>query len=366
MSALHAIAPDVERALSSNNHPRRAHVMRQIMALFLEHAPRLKGEQVDLFDGVLLRLVQDLEFKALLDLSERLADLGNAPPKTLGKLALDPAIEVARPILERSPSLTDADLVEVASQRDEPHLLILANRPLLPEQVTDVVVERGTNRVLYVLTSNGTAHLSGRSYSRLVERARSDPDLSDALQDRADLPDEAWLELIRIARDTAAAALKADLGRDAADIIEAVLATMKEEPGKAPAFTFAGSEAWAAEVARRGELTEDKVIGWIKGNKLEDVLAVLAHLLNLPVQAVGRAYFAPTYDPLLILVRAANFGWPIFKLLLSNKAGRAPSTASTTDAFEAFRSLSAASAQRVVRFMTACAWIERHNLASRQ
>jgi hypothetical protein len=55
-------------------------------------------------------------------------------------------------------------------------------------------------------------------------------------------------------------------------------------------------------------------------------------------------------DPVLILARSANFGWPTVKSVICARPGPKPSTQTIDAAFENFERLTAATAQRVVRF----------------
>src|SRR3954466_15925819 len=106
--------------------------------LFIEEAPGLAEQHVRVFDEVLFRLVQHLEFGVRLVLAERLADIPNAPRATVKNLALDPNIAVARPVLERSPRLGESELVEIALSKGQEHLLAISSRSSLTERVTDV------------------------------------------------------------------------------------------------------------------------------------------------------------------------------------------------------------------------------------
>jgi hypothetical protein len=55
-------------------------------------------------------------------------------------------------------------------------------------------------------------------------------------------------------------------------------------------------------------------------------------------------------DPVLILARAAGFGWPTVRAVISSRPGPKPTTQVLQAAFENFERLTPATAQRVVRF----------------
>ena len=84
----------------------------------------------------------------------------NAPKATIGLLARD-HISVAAPILAQSPRLSDQDLVAIAAEAGQQHLLAISGRKSLGAEVTDVLVKRGDRAVL-----RSTARNPGRQLLR--------------------------------------------------------------------------------------------------------------------------------------------------------------------------------------------------------
>ena len=78
--------------------------------------------------------------------------------------------------------------------------------------------------------------------------------------------------------------------------------------------------------------------------------AALATLCAVPVEIVDRLMSGERADPVLILARAAGFGWPTVRCVISSRPGPKPSTQMQQAAFENFERLTPATAQRVVRF----------------
>jgi hypothetical protein len=70
----------------------------------------------------------------------------------------------------------------------------------------------------------------------------------------------------------------------------------------------------------------------------------------VPVEVVDRLMSGERADPVLILARAAGFGWPTVKAVIGARPGAKPSTQVLEAARENFERLTAATAQRVVRF----------------
>src|ERR1700724_3050484 len=92
------------KQLAREPSPQRRHeLMRAISAAFFA-APRRSANELNLFDEIMDTVLDEVEPLARRELSERIADLDDAPYRTLRRLAPD-GIEVAEPVLMRSPAL---------------------------------------------------------------------------------------------------------------------------------------------------------------------------------------------------------------------------------------------------------------------
>jgi uncharacterized protein (DUF2336 family) len=355
MAPLASIANEIEDALGSGDPARRTAALRRVTTLFIEQAPHLGAPHVDLFDEVILRLARAIEFRARVELAERLADVANAPERVIKDLAYDPDIAVAGPVIERSPQLADDDLITIAATRGQDHLLALSRRGALDACVTDVILDRGEAPVVRSLAGNGGARFSGEGVDLLLARARSDEALRAVLLGRGDLAPDQIVRLVAIARERAREAIRPELQAPAVARLDATLATVAgalAESGEARILLDDYGPATEAvrRRAERGALTEVDIVEWLKAGQLPEAIAALAHLAALPVPIVARAYHAAHFDPLLVIVRSLRFGWSTFKLFLACKVGREPPDAVLKAAFEAYQGLSVGAAAKAVRF----------------
>jgi uncharacterized protein (DUF2336 family) len=119
--------PELEDVIQHGS-PERLHLaLRRITTLFLEGASRFNDAHVRVFDAVLGSLVEKADARSRAELSERLAAVANAPLEVVRKLASDADISVAGPVLERSPRLADANLLEIA-KTSEAHRMSISRR----------------------------------------------------------------------------------------------------------------------------------------------------------------------------------------------------------------------------------------------
>ena len=150
-----SLISELEHAVRRGSQETRVRALRSITDLFLGTKEKLSEEQIEVFDEVLSHLITRMELKtALIELSERLAPVNNAPNNVIHTLAVDDEIAIAGPVLSLSDRLTTQDLVQIAMAKGQPHLLAISRRSCLSESLTDVLVERGDTQVITALAEN--------------------------------------------------------------------------------------------------------------------------------------------------------------------------------------------------------------------
>src|SRR5712691_560972 len=186
---------ELEEAISHKDVAHRAETLRRLTDLFVLGSAKYSGDQIAVFDDVMRRLLDEVEVSARAAFGHRMAILPNAPPKVMRELALDSAIEVAGPVLTHSEHIDDGTLVESAKTKSQDHLLAISRRKVLPEMVTDVLVNRGNQHVALSTAKNLGAAFSEFGYSTLVRRSQSDDKLAKSVWERADIPRQHLLKL---------------------------------------------------------------------------------------------------------------------------------------------------------------------------
>jgi uncharacterized protein (DUF2336 family) len=175
----------------------RSTTLRRLTDLFLVGAPSYTDDQVAVFDDVIGRLIEKSDHRTLVDLSNRLALVSNAPIKVVGALARHADMLIAGPLLEKSSVLTDVDLVEIAGKDHREALLwMIVARPYLSEAVTDFLIKRGNPAIARKIIDNTDARISESSFARMVTSVGNDKELAAAILKREDLPPELrpWLD----------------------------------------------------------------------------------------------------------------------------------------------------------------------------
>jgi uncharacterized protein (DUF2336 family) len=338
-------------ATASTRH--RLRIIDRITDLFAAGSRNYSNEQIALFDDVLRRLWTDIEVKARAKLAERMAGMHSAPPKLVRSFAFDNAIEVAGPVLVRSQQLNDDDLVENATTKSQDHLFAIAQRLKLSEAVTDVLVDRGNERVVHRVVRNKGAPFSLAGYGKLTNRARYDRKLTLALGERSELPRQYFIKLLESASATVRARLEAANPQAAAairDTVDDVATAMQQEVRK----TSRAHAAAVREAKRRFNvrpITEASVHGPAHAQDFEKTAVALARLGVFSVDLVERALLDEGEDMVLLLAKAAGCSWTTAReLLLMYAANRSPNAEDMNRSFERYKKLSQETARNIVDF----------------
>ena len=151
MNARQSLMDELEDAVRHGSRDQRMDTLRRVTDLFLLQPQQFDNEQIALFDDVLTHMIARVETKARAELAKRLAPVDQAPNEVIRQLAHDDEIAVAGPVLSQSSRLTTADLVDIAEQKGQAHLLAIAGRSVIEQQVTEVLVDRGDRNVVHRL-----------------------------------------------------------------------------------------------------------------------------------------------------------------------------------------------------------------------
>jgi uncharacterized protein (DUF2336 family) len=340
-------------SVAVGNAQHRLRILQRITDLFVAGSRRYSTQQIGLFDDVLQQLSAEVERKARAKLANRLARMDTAPPKLMRVLAFDNAIEIAGPVLENSPQLSDEDLVENATTKSQKHLFAISQRLKISESVTDVLVKRGNRRVVRTVAGNAGARFSLAGYGKLTARARYDRKLTLTIGQRSDIPRQYFLKLLENASTSVRAKLEAANPQAAAAIRNAVdeVATTMQHEVRETSHEYAISARDAKRRFNSHPITEMNVHAPAQAQEFEKTVVALAKLGHLPVDLVERALLDEGEDMVLLLACAAGCSWATTReLLLMYAAKRKLMPEDLSKAFERFNRLSPQTAQRVIRF----------------
>jgi uncharacterized protein (DUF2336 family) len=199
MSSADSLVAEVREAFNSASQSRRSSILTNITQLFLERAAVHSPDQVAVFDGVFNEIAEHAQREDLIALGRSLAPLDRAPPTLMRKLAAHTDIRVSCVALKKSAALSDSDLAQIASTSGPAHLLAIAGRDDISEQLTDILIGRGDIVVMRKFAVNERARVSHVGFVKLINAAKRDHELTEIIAARQDLPDELkpFIEMLR-------------------------------------------------------------------------------------------------------------------------------------------------------------------------
>jgi len=332
----------------------RTKTLRRITDLFLNDADRLTDEQIKVFDDVLCLLIRRIESRALIELSKRLAPVDNSPIEAIRQLARNEEIDVAGPVLTQSRRLPVNDLVEIAATMSQAHLLAISGRAQLDECVTDVLLSRGDEDVVFKLATNSGARFSQTGYEILVKDAEGDDRLAETVGLRFDIPPRLLHELLQRATEAVRDRILALAPPETRDEVQRVIADIAKAVSNSAVaqrdFTYA--EGVVLGLEKSGKLNEGALLDFITQRKYEETTVTLARLCSSSLKLVAGLMVGLRNDALLIPCKAADLKWPTVEAILRNRhSNHKIADQVIALAHNDYDRLSVATAQRTLRFM---------------
>jgi uncharacterized protein (DUF2336 family) len=344
---------EVELIAKNGPAERRARMLRELADLFRSAAGRLQPAQVSMFDDVLLRLIERSDARALAGISATLAGLEPAPAETVRRLARHEDDTVAGPVLARTASLADDDLAQIICERNQRHLLAIAGRSSLSEDITSLVLNRAGKETARALVKNPGARFTERAYAALLAIAERDETVAEAAALRADLPAAQLAELLARTTDTVRTRLAKMAPAPLREKIQcAIAATSAEKPQREASATtgYADALVMVDGLNRIGKLNDSTVNRFAMRGELTNLVAALAVLSGASVEVIEPLMDDERCEGVIIACRAARLNWQTAVSVLNNRRAPRPTKEQLEMGREMFETLYLSSAQYTMRF----------------
>ncbi|MGY3607601.1 MULTISPECIES: DUF2336 domain-containing protein [unclassified Bradyrhizobium] len=277
-------------------------------------------------EGALLMLLDDPSPLVRQAMAEVFARSAEAPAAIVQALAVDqPAI--ALPVLEHSPLLIDADLVDIVATGNNEMQCAIARRINLPASVGAAIAEVGCAAAALELIENANAELAPFSWDRIVERHGHLAAIREAMLVLEGLPAATRMALVAKLSETLAQFVVARnwLPADRADRIAS---EARERSTVHIAARSRGEEmrGLVAHLRATCQLTAGLILRALLSGNIELFRAALAELSDLPearIAALLHDRGAASLDALLIRAGLPESTFAAFRAALeaSHEAG---------------------------------------------
>lgn len=272
--------------------------------------------------------------------ADRVAAIPTLPHNVAVTLGGDSNAEVARLVLSLSPVLTDTDLAAIAVTQSQQHLVAIAERARLSEGVTDILVERGDQRVLHTVSANEGAAFSDRGFDRLLERGEGDAAIADALARRSDLAPNRAQRVLRIVEQFSD-------GGNAAPATEAGVSLARQARQQRLEVKLLLSDL-AAKVRE----VDDVLTLLADEDRAYHLSQVLAEISGISIEQALRVLMQRDSSGIAVACRSLGIGATAFRAILQLRARRLYfSSRDVDDDVDAYAKLDLATAERTLRFL---------------
>ena len=355
MTMLYSLIHEVQDATSGSTR-RQLRALTRITDLFLAGSARYSKRQVELFDEVFKILVEAIELKTRIKLACRFAANPAAPIALVRAFAANDDAAVAGPVLSRSMALTETDLITSASTQSQGHLLAIAQREAISEAITDILIERGEQKVVHAVAKNAGAQISDDGFGELVLRAGADVELALHVGTRRDIPRHHFVKLLETAsasvcsRIVAANPMLAEVVRETVtDVVDDINGAVRKRSAVHTKAKFR-----IKRLSEWKELREVDVHAGARAQDFEKTVTALAALAACGIEIAERAVLNENPGAVQIIAKAAGCSWATAKaLLLMTVAERKMSKMDLERARANFEHLERRTAQRVLEFYEA-------------
>jgi uncharacterized protein (DUF2336 family) len=277
-------------------------------------------------EGALLMLLDDPSPLVRRAMAEVFAPSAEAPAAIVQALAVDqPAI--ALPVLEHSPLLIDADLVDIVATGNDEMQCAIARRIDLPASVGAAIAEVGCAAAALELIENAHAELAPFSWDRIIERHGHLAAIREAMLVLEGLPAVTRMALVAKLSETLAQFVVARNWLSA-DRAGRIASEACERSSVHIAARSDGEEmrGLVAHLRATGQLTAGLILRALLSGNLELFHAALAELSGLPqarIAALLHDRGAASLDALLIRVGLPQSTFAAFRAALeaSHEAG---------------------------------------------
>ena len=182
-------AQDVARLMADPSSEAKLTLVEKLTHQYTaDGAEHFKAEESHLAEDIFRLLMKNAETHVRAALAENLKVAGNVPHDIMMSMAKDVA-EVSLPVLQFSDVLSEADLLEIVqSSNDEARHLAIASRTIVPEKISDALVEKGNEKVVATLVKNEGAQIADNTFTKIVERHAGSEAIVQSMIERGSLP----------------------------------------------------------------------------------------------------------------------------------------------------------------------------------
>ncbi|MFC7050242.1 DUF2336 domain-containing protein [Emcibacter nanhaiensis] len=348
-------ADELIRLAADKSVSARNELVENITDLFLTPGGRLNEHERALMNDILSKLILNVEQHIRRELARRLADSMDLSGELVGMLAND-KIEIARPVLEKNKLLQDAQLIEVIRNRTDAHRLAIAIREDVSAEVSDELIEHGSEDVVEALINNSSAEISEASMEYLVAESKSLDRFQEPLLSRQDLPPGLAFRMYWWVSAALRRRIIKEFEVDETLLDDAIEMATKHSIQQAEEEDSVMDKALklVRKLDDENKLNTTFVLQALRQEKVNLAVAGLSQIAGLSVKIVWRAFRERTGESLAVIAKSIGLSkeefTSLFLLVMQTRSGgKARATSLLKSILTMYNDIKAANARAAVR-----------------
>ncbi len=303
----------------------RYQLARKIARLIPDLATSKKKMVLDHTVKVLKMIAQDQTDRVRRMIAEELCELPYAPYDVVRDLAWDPSYSVAAPILEFSPLLRDADLIEIIATSSVPGVSeAIARRSHVSQAVGDAIVKGRQPLAIRALLSNDSAQISTQSMDLIIRDAPNHEIWHESLVTRPELTQKTINRIAGFVSQSLMMQLQ-DEGRLDDQTKKQAAKQVNKRLNSWTAEQYRAAELRVRQLYELGKLDEEMISNAIHEVDEPFVVASLAMRAQIPLATVKRILKSQNAKVITALAWEAHLAMRT-ATALQIKIGRVPHT----------------------------------------
>jgi uncharacterized protein (DUF2336 family) len=341
---------DLAKETSSD---KRRELLREVTDVFLDNAQDCSEAERSYFGEIINKVATGMDAAVRKHLAARLSSNPNAPPALIRGFAMDEA-EIAREVLSKSPVLQDEDLISIAQTGNQEKIGAMAQRPAIPEIVSEAIVQHGDDAAVSELVSNSGAKVSRGTFRKVMERAETSTILQAPLVNRQDLPADMVNELFTFVKSELREQVQKRIEAIPPEELERALQEAEREVASELRQLRAADRkatVYVGEMFQQRKLNEGLLIQLVKSGKSAELIHAFARLAEVDVRTIKRLFNARNIEGIAIICRSLRFERGTFSTIAVSVL---PNTGDTNrnihEVLDLYDQVTSETAQRVMRF----------------
>lgn len=292
----------------------RAQIAGRLAEIVAWPATRIAPHERQLAGDILIGLLRTASKDLRKHCAERMVQIVDAPKVVLRYLARDD-IDIARPLLDESPALDDADLIATIRASTPAHWQAIAQRRNITETVSDALINTGDADAIALLLRNPFSRLSAPGVDSIVAISRQSRAVVNALLTREEVKPAQGLTLFWWADAEARVRILRRFAVDRAVLLQEV----------SDIFALAAQENWtdvparqalqfierrqrnrAAAVRSEYQSLENAVLAIEEKGVTRDIIIEIATLCGVKPVAGARILGDAGGEPIAVLAKAVG------------------------------------------------------------